>query len=290
MRKVNKRFNGFTLIELLFAIALIGVLASFGVSMMQKRTENFKVEKTALQIQYILQAGIVWNITHNHIWPVCTPPYHLNDKFYSDYVGQNLIDNPWGSTDYHWCSTDHYALPPQRSKFYVDVQTVSNDVAKRIAALLPSADICNSAKENQPDECSPTNDKGKWVRAYVDVPASIHNDSAPITVQKYADSPYVIASKDNKKDKKSDIKVCKPYSIPVYCGSNEKPMMFVAINSVLFNTSKIHMSKDVKMNVYVDNLSCNNTGKCVFNLCAATYPSLVIQGRFSYLIMCEKEN
>lgn len=172
MLKKYQQVAGFTLIELLFVLAIIGVLASLGVAMLQKRTENFKVHKTALQIQHILQSGMAWNVDHNSAWPdTCGNTTGNVTDFYRNYIGDNIINAPWGSP-YHWCRTDKYATP-QGDRFYVDAKAKNNNTAQRIAVLLPSADICTDKPNDDnpaPDSCSPDNKQGTWVRAYVDIP------------------------------------------------------------------------------------------------------------------------
>jgi type II secretory pathway pseudopilin PulG len=60
--------EGFTLIELLFFIAALGILSTIGILFYQQRMQNQKVEKTVAQVQYWLQAAMVYYAQKRH-WP-----------------------------------------------------------------------------------------------------------------------------------------------------------------------------------------------------------------------------
>ena len=307
MRKVNKRFNGFTLIELLFVIALIGVLASFGVSMMQKRAENFKVEKTALQMQHMLQAGMAWNVNHKSEWPQCgdTRNHSQDQGFYVNYVGENVTDDPWGLHSYQWCNTSKFN-PPMGNRFFIDAEAKDNQTAKRIAALLPSADICAEANPHTNTSCSPNNDQGKYVRAYVNVPGQAVNGG--ITIKDIGMADVNVRGKLSPN--------CSNYiPIEVNCNQGETADIFTSINNY-YNYStqysyigQAHVRAWIKFrtNSKGDNKfdpnddkppRCENNGngmyRCDFKVCAQNaggtsglyHPE--VDAKFMYLTMCKK--
>jgi prepilin-type N-terminal cleavage/methylation domain-containing protein len=147
LKNWEKTTKGFTLIELLFVIAIIGVLASFGVSMAVKRTENLKIKKTALEIQQLLQAAMSYNVDHKGDWPdseqkhTCTNKLKHSDPFYAYIPAVNPIkNNPWGYGPYCW------KVPPNKTGvFYVYTDTPTKEIAQRIAALLPDSQVIKRA-------------------------------------------------------------------------------------------------------------------------------------------------
>lgn len=134
MRKIYKQ--GFTLIEILFVIAILSVLASLGISVLQQRAQQLKVERTALQMQQILQAGMAFKAdAADQKWPECgpTPPKSPN---FDKYMPTGLSLNPWGYT--YFCGK-----PEGKEVFQVKVQVpgsaTNTKIADQIIALLPNA-------------------------------------------------------------------------------------------------------------------------------------------------------
>jgi len=66
IRKIAQK--GFTLLELMLVIALIGVIMVFSLSIYQQQSVNFKVDKTALQMQAWLEAARTF-YTNCGQWP-----------------------------------------------------------------------------------------------------------------------------------------------------------------------------------------------------------------------------
>lgn len=64
-----KRSSGFTLIELLLVLALVVALTAAGLFAYQIQLRNFRVDKTALQMQQWLQAGMAFQADCGQ-WPV----------------------------------------------------------------------------------------------------------------------------------------------------------------------------------------------------------------------------
>ena len=68
MSKLSYKQQGFTLLELLLVLALASILILGALAMYQIQLRNFKVDKTSLQIQQWLQAGMSFYVDCNQ-WP-----------------------------------------------------------------------------------------------------------------------------------------------------------------------------------------------------------------------------
>ncbi|MEM1243594.1 MAG: type II secretion system protein [Pseudomonadota bacterium] len=80
----NKKQVGFSLIETMFALAVIAVIMLGGVSLYQQHLKTMRVQKTALQMQLILQAAQAY-YTQNTSWPVS-----LNDLVDANYLSDRF--------------------------------------------------------------------------------------------------------------------------------------------------------------------------------------------------------
>ncbi len=120
-------YQGFTLLELLLVIAILGVLATFSLSLYQQETSRFKIEKTALQMQQILQAATAY-YTQNNQWPS-----NCADPNFNNYLPVGSSVNPWGN--------NYICQPSQEGKKFDvisgDLKSASN--AAQVLAILPSA-------------------------------------------------------------------------------------------------------------------------------------------------------
>lgn len=92
---MQQRARGFTLIELLFLIAIIGAIAAMVLNSYQQRSNNLKTEKTALQMQQILQAGLNY-FGDNRCWPNGNNCPN-NPPAFSIYLPSGIVNNPWGN-------------------------------------------------------------------------------------------------------------------------------------------------------------------------------------------------
>ena len=140
--KKNWRLNkGFTLIEILLVIAIIGIVATITLTSYQRQTMNFKVEKTALEMQEIMQAAA------NYYRDWGTWPYTKNGGF-NNYMEAYFVPylpvattgsgvylySPWtvGTSNMtYWIDTTDV------NKFKVQIQVPSMTIGRRIAGLLP---------------------------------------------------------------------------------------------------------------------------------------------------------
>lgn len=142
-----KRDSGFTLIELLLALALVVALVAAGMAAYQIQLRNFKVDKTALQMQQWLQAGLAFQADCGK-WPAAGtldgPMYKLmygEDPLTaltcpkpanSDYIGMKRSYLLPGSEYGPWPP----ALIPARNSFYM-FSPASGEASFYVETFLP---------------------------------------------------------------------------------------------------------------------------------------------------------
>lgn len=150
--------RGFTLIEMLLVIALISAIAVFSIGIYQQQATNFKIDKTALQMQQWLEGAKAYYVDCS-IWPgfdVNNPNKAADpvlayqqleghaprcDGQQVTYVQPGAIDiNPWGNT--------YSMLVANSAGFGVEAIIASTDVlphavqiGQQIAARLPNAEV-----------------------------------------------------------------------------------------------------------------------------------------------------
>lgn len=133
--------RAFTLIELLFVIAIIAVIASLGLSTVTQRAQEAKVEKAALQMQQLLQAGMTYYVD-NGCWPgasECSPGV---PNFANNYIPTGGNINPWGGM-YAWGEVGGGIT----KMFEVDspLSGSATTVVQRIAGMLPNGGVSSTA-------------------------------------------------------------------------------------------------------------------------------------------------
>jgi prepilin-type N-terminal cleavage/methylation domain-containing protein len=135
----NKR--GFSLLEMMLVLAVMAVVTLTGLSYLREKALNAKIDKTALQLQQWLQAGLAF-YNNNGEWPkenkqLIPEPYDPQTA----YLPSELKTSPWG--------TD-YVIRREGAKpgnlFNIDLPLAASiadakgeNIGNRIAAKLPSA-------------------------------------------------------------------------------------------------------------------------------------------------------
>ena len=148
---INCKKHGFTLIELLLVIVILGVLTTLALAMYQRHAANFKIQKTAAQMQALLQAAADY-YADNGCWPnslvnssICPPKqpiqynplcYSENPPSFDDYIPIGISQTPWpAKTNHYWCQPE----PTKGKKFQVMTDALpSQTISQQIAAQLPS--------------------------------------------------------------------------------------------------------------------------------------------------------
>ena len=134
MKIIEKKQLGFTLLELLFIIVIIGIIVSITVASYQQKTNNLKIDKTALQMQQIMQAATQFR-NDNGYWPDSSNP---PATFTQNYLPIGSTTNPWGQSF-------TYNLDTTSDTFQVFSGVTPNAIsANRIRSLLPNASINTS--------------------------------------------------------------------------------------------------------------------------------------------------
>lgn len=131
---MKSKTKGFTLIELLFVIAIISVIAAAGMSIVKQRAQEAKVEKCALQMQQMLQAGMAYYVDNN-CWPHEAKCASGAPDFATHYIPVGTTINPWGEQlNYQYTATPG-------SRFQVTTKAPNNSIAQRVAGMLPNAEV-----------------------------------------------------------------------------------------------------------------------------------------------------
>jgi|GEM_PF-6558409 len=123
------KLRGFSLVEMMFVIVIIGIITAITVNILKDRLSSGLLEKTASQMELILQAQSAYYTDQNQ------PAQNLSDL--SAYLTMpSNTENPWGSP---------YVLgPPLGSTsgmLTLTTQTPSQQIAQELAGLLPGSTV-----------------------------------------------------------------------------------------------------------------------------------------------------
>lgn len=126
---MKKTCAGFTLIQLLLVIIIIAIIASLEIALTSSKTATLKVQKSAVQIQQLLQAAINYRKDNNK-WPV-------SFRIYANYIPLTLSNNyqisdPWGGK---------YALQATASDLSISITNNNKNNLSGMAQLLPNVTI-----------------------------------------------------------------------------------------------------------------------------------------------------
>lgn len=169
---IHEKHHGFTLIEMLLVLVIISIIILAGVGYFQQRAQQMRIDRTSLQMQQILNAGMSYYIV-NSKWPA-----KLSD-LYGKYLPKTIVNSPW-QTPYHITGTE--------SLFYVYTVVTENTLglapieANEIAGTLPLS-YTSGGGGNPPDintQCA-TNDTKCNVVGAVNVPGQNLNNANAVT-------------------------------------------------------------------------------------------------------------
>lgn len=153
--------RGFTLIEMMLVLVIIGGIIFMGINYFQQRTMQLRIERTATQMQQILNAGLAFYIAEGR-WP------NNIDELRGKYLPYAKLPNPWfvstTNPDLNQpIFSDYGATQWNQSpaNFYVWKGIVTEDgqqtlnAANAIAGLLPNSYLTRDAKGGFPIDGTP---------------------------------------------------------------------------------------------------------------------------------------
>jgi prepilin-type N-terminal cleavage/methylation domain-containing protein len=160
----NKLRLGFSLLEMLLVLAIGSAIVLMSVGYLQQRTQNMQVDRTAQQMQQILNAALAYYV-NNSKWPTDIGA-DLQGTYLPAAVAPataGTIASPWAGVAYTISSTDtlftvSLALP---------VMANTAEVATIIAGKLPLADVVVSGTTT--------------VNAYINIPGDNLNRAAAVS-------------------------------------------------------------------------------------------------------------
>lgn len=139
--------KGFTLVEILLVMVIIASLIVAGTTYVTQKAESLRVDRTALQMQYILNAGLAYYVA-NGTWPGTNTIFYNTSTTSSsplqpNYLPATPIPNPWGlDPSGYWHSYNSgfpATTPPNVFQVIVYVGTTAREQARGniIAGKLP---------------------------------------------------------------------------------------------------------------------------------------------------------
>src|SRR5579872_1835180 len=146
MKKTRHRNQGFTLIEILLVIVVVSILMVMATGFIQQKTESLRRDKTALQMQQIMNAALTYYVTNGQ-WPANSNVASNglvdfnHDLIVNNYIppGQGLnkaLLSPYGTNYYTIAdpvTNNFYVLMP----FPLPITSTTPASATMIAGVLP---------------------------------------------------------------------------------------------------------------------------------------------------------
>lgn len=143
----KKKIQAFAFVGLLFFIAIIGVISSISMTVLKQRVYQQKIEKTAMQMQQLSQAGATYYLDGNNCWPdssqhppKCLPQYSKDSKDFTNYIPNHI---PVGVKVNLWGEEFKYGAD-KNGAFVVSTNVLTKQTAEKITAILPQANYDDS--------------------------------------------------------------------------------------------------------------------------------------------------
>lgn len=142
---------------MMLVIAVIAVIAAVALMSYRSRAEDFRITKSSLQIQHVLEAALAYYVDKG-VWPdnnlptqQCNPSTNSNlmTTFVESYLPNEDYQSSLGG-NYCWGQTG-----ANNRLFWVAVAVPNNDTqfAARLAAKLPNAIYTSDPTVEAPDNC-----------------------------------------------------------------------------------------------------------------------------------------
>ena len=186
-RSNNMTLQGFTLVEMLLVMVIVGILMFAGIRYIEQRTLQMRIDRTALQSQQILNAGLAYYV-NNSTWPTNLACLYGNIAApcaiaYLPTPASGTMNNPWGQP---------YQVANSNQLFYVYSSVTQNaknttigtaqSEASVIAGELPLSYTSVDTSSTPPDPTQPCTSAGACnVVAAVNIPGQNLNNADAVT-------------------------------------------------------------------------------------------------------------
>lgn len=131
--RINKKMHGVTLIEILLVLVIISFIMVMLIGFMQQKTDELRRNRTSLQMQEILNAGLAYYVL-NSAWPT-----NLQQLQTANLLPPGAFNSPYGN------QYQVYGGQSGASMFYVSASVLTPANAQLIAGRLPLAFVADQA-------------------------------------------------------------------------------------------------------------------------------------------------
>lgn len=139
--KMQTHEKGFTLIEMLLVLVIISMIIYMAVGYIEQRTLQTRMDRTSLQMQQILNAGLAYYVAHGS-WP----PNPALSNLQGTYLPPSSIpfQSPWGQ---QYVAVGAQGTPPAQFFVYTNITAGGSTTAAAniIAGKLPLAYTTSAA-------------------------------------------------------------------------------------------------------------------------------------------------
>lgn len=127
------RVKGFTLVETLLVMVVVSVLLVMSIKYSQQKVLNMQIDRAALQMQQILNAGLAYYVNHG------TFPADLSILQTENYLPTGTIASPWGGSGYSVTSTN--TMLTVKLVLPTGLGAGSTNIAQILVGKLPMANV-----------------------------------------------------------------------------------------------------------------------------------------------------
>jgi prepilin-type N-terminal cleavage/methylation domain-containing protein len=160
---IRKSSKGVTLLELLLVMVIVGAMMAMGIGYIQQQTESLRIDKTAAQMQQILNAGLAYYV-NNGAWPGSLGCLQANGtNCTTQYLP--LLTSPIPGASSYTIGSDSTG-----SLFYVQLTLTSGPRAVATAQILSGKLPLSNSTANG----------GLTVISYVNIPGQDINNSSAV--------------------------------------------------------------------------------------------------------------
>ena len=179
----RKKLKGVTLLEVMLVLVIASSLLVMVLNYTTQKADELRRDRTVMQAQQILNAGLSYYITHS-AWPIvgapdqCSlsgrPSWSPMHELQPDYLPDSLDNNPYGQPYHITC-----ANAANGGGFYVAIAVNNAANAAAIAGRLPLAYRSNSFADWPPKACT-SGDDCIFVIANVNIPGQNLNNARSV--------------------------------------------------------------------------------------------------------------